>query len=111
MIGRRREPRVQADISVQVWGTDARGEQFCQVAVATNVSQSGALLSGIERDLRNGDLIGITCDGIEGRFRVIWGRESGGFQKIRVAVQKLAGDPCPWKDLLLQMTACLKPEE
>jgi hypothetical protein len=105
MIERRREPRVQADTSVQVWGTDARGEQFCQVAVATNLSQSGALLSGLGRDLRSGDLIGIARNGTEARFKVIWGRDSGSGQKFRVAVHKVAGDPCPWKDLLSQTRA------
>jgi hypothetical protein len=100
VIERRREPRVQSDISVQVWGTNAQGKQFCQPAIATNVSQSGALLSGIEYGMRSGDLVGVAYRGTQARFRIIWGRESGGCEKIRIAVQKLAGDPCPGEDLL-----------
>jgi len=106
MIERRQNPRAQPDISVQVWGRDARGEQFSQNATVTNVSQCGALLSGLESDLRTGDVIGIAFHGAQARFRVIWSRASGNTQKIRVAVQKLAKDPCPWKDLLPQLTEC-----
>lgn len=111
MIERRRNPRVQSDIPVQVWGRDVRGQRFFQSAVATNVSQSGALLSGLECELRTGDLIGIAYNGTEARFRVIWGCDSGNSQKIRVAVQKLAGDPCPWKDRLPQFTECRTSKE
>ena len=111
MIESRRTPRVQSDITVLVWGTDARGERFFQGAIATNVSQSGALLSRIKCDLRCGDLIGIAYEGRKARFRVVWGRESGGCQRIRVAVQKLVDDPCPWKNILSQMTECLTAEE
>jgi hypothetical protein len=56
---RRSEPRRQADFSVPVWGVDTRGERFLQEARACDISISGALLSGIEVDLRCGDVIGI----------------------------------------------------
>jgi hypothetical protein len=111
MIERRLDPRSRADISVVVWGTDARGEPFSQSAVVSNISNSGALLSRIERALRTGDLIGIAYQGRKARFRVIWGRESGGCIGIRVAVQKLVADPCPWKDILSPMMECLAPEK
>ncbi len=111
MIERRREPRVRADIAVQVWGTDAGGEPFSQTAAATNVSQTGALLVRMVCAPRCGDLIGIAYEGRRARFRVIWSLESGGGQGIRVAVQKLAADQCPWMDILSPMTACLTLEE
>jgi hypothetical protein len=96
---------------VQVWGTDARGEPFSQTASATNVSQCGALLVRMACAPRSGDLIGIAYDGRKARFRVIWSLESGGCQGIRVAVQKLAADQCPWKDMLSRMAVCLTSEE
>jgi hypothetical protein len=111
MIERRGEPRVPADIPVQVWGADARGEPFSQTATATNISQSGALLVRMACAPRSGDLVGIAYDGRKARFRVIWSLESGGCQGIRVAVQKLPADQCPWRDLLSPMTACLASED
>ncbi len=94
MIERRRDPRARVDIPVQVWGTDARGEPFCQTAAATEVSQTGALLVRMVCAPRSGDLVGIAYDGRKARFPVIWSLESGGYQGIRVAVQKLAADQC-----------------
>jgi hypothetical protein len=111
MIERRRAVRVRANIAVQVWGTDARGEPFSQIATATEVSQTGALLVRMVCAPRTGDLIGIAYDGSKARFRVIWSLESGGSQGIRVAVQKLAADQCPWKDILPPMAACLTLKE
>ncbi len=106
MIELRREPRVRVDIVVQVWGADADGEPFSQTATATDVSQSGALLVRMTCAPRSGDLIGIAYDGRKARFRVIWSLESGGCPGIRVAVQKLAADQCPWRDILSPLAAC-----
>lgn len=102
MIEHRREPRLQADIPVEVWGMDAQGEAFSQGATAINVSQSGALLSGMEHEPRCGDLIGIAYEGRKARFRVVWVLDSAGPDKIKVAVQKLAADECPWHAILPQ---------
>ena len=54
---RRREPRTTADIALTVWGVDTRGERFLQVARARDISLSGALLSGLDAELRSGDVI------------------------------------------------------
>jgi hypothetical protein len=102
MIERRREPRVQADISVQVWGTDTHAKPFSQDAVAINLSENGALLSGMDHEPRCGDLIGIAYEHRKARFRVIWARDCGAPHKIKIAVQRLAADVCPWKAFLSQ---------
>ena len=46
-IDRRREPRRIAGLPVFVWGVDTQGERFCQEAQARDISQSGALLTGL----------------------------------------------------------------
>jgi hypothetical protein len=62
-IDRRREQRTPIDITPLVWGVDTHGERFLQEAQARDISLSGALLSGLETDIRSGDVIGILCAG------------------------------------------------
>jgi len=97
---RRREERIPARLSVCIWGVDAEGNKFEQNVTATNVSGSGALLIGVERKTRFGDLIGIAHKGAEARFRIVWVEDVPPQRQFRVAVQKLEGDACPWRDLL-----------
>ena len=97
---RRSEPRRQADFSVTVWGVDTRGERFLQEARACDISISGALLSGIEVDLRCGDVIGILYPGRKARYRVVWVRCDDGGDKIQAAIHRIEPDACPWQELL-----------
>lgn len=97
---RRREPRTLTDLPLQVWGINTKGERFLQEAHARDISRSGAMLSGLESDLRSGDVIGILYAGRKARFRVIWIRYDEGGDKMLVAVHRIASDACPWQDLL-----------
>jgi PilZ domain len=102
---RRREPRILTDLPLQVWGVDNRGERFLQSARARDISLSGALVSGLDTDLRSGDVIGILYAGRKARFRVIWVRYDEGGDKMLVAIHRLAEDACPWQDLLAAQSA------
>lgn len=97
---RRREPRSEVDLPLQVWGVDTRGERFLQNAHARDVSLSGALLSGIDADLTSGDVIGILFAGKKARFRVVWIRYDGAGEKMQAAVHRFDTDECPWLALL-----------
>lgn len=97
---RRREPRTPIDLSLQVWGVDTKGERFLQSARARDISLSGALISGVETDLRSGDVIGILYAGKKARFRVVWVRYDGDGDRMLIAIHRMAGDACPWQDLL-----------
>lgn len=97
---RRREPRSDVDLAVTVWGIDTRGDRFLQPARARNISLSGALLSGLDADLRSGDVIGILYAGKKARYRVVWVRESANGLKVQAAIHRIAPDECPWKELL-----------
>ena len=100
MIERRREPRTRLDLALQVWGIDGKGEKFLQEAHARDISLSGALLTGLDLNLRSGDVIGILFDGKSARYRVVWVRYDGTGEKMQVAVHRIAADACPWLDLL-----------
>jgi hypothetical protein len=97
---RRRESRLEVDLGLFVWGVDTRGERFLQEARARDISLSGALLSGLDTDLRSGDVVGILYAGRKARFRVVWIRYDGTGEKMQVAVHRIEADACPWQDLL-----------
>jgi len=99
-IDRRSEPRTPTDLPLHVWGIDTRGERFLQEARARDISLSGAMLSGLDTELRSGDVIGILYAGRRARFRVIWIRYDGDGDKMQVAVHRIAPDACPWQDLV-----------
>ncbi len=102
-LDRRHQPRTPADLGLTVWGVDARGERFLQVARARDISLSGALLSGLDTDLSSGDVIGILYAGKKARFRVVWVRYDGAGEKIQAAVHRFEADACPWQDLLTEV--------
>jgi hypothetical protein len=101
-IDRRKEPRTEIDLPLVIWGVDTKGERFVQEAHARDISLSGAMLSGIDADLRSGDVIGILYGKKKTRYRVVWVRYDGGGEKMQVAVHRVESDECPWMELLVE---------
>lgn len=91
---RRREPRQIEELPVRIRGVDEHGRSFDESVCAHNISQSGALLVGIDRKLRCGDLIVVQFGLLKARFRIVWVRDS------QAAVQRLKQDECPWPEIL-----------
>jgi hypothetical protein len=94
------EPRVTVDLPVRVWGMTAEGRPFSQHARAQNISSEGALLSGVENELKVGDVIGVQCDDKKTRCTVIWVMNTGLIKKNQVGVKLLPDQECPWKTYL-----------
>jgi hypothetical protein len=94
------EPRQTVDLPVRVWGMTAEGRPFSQPARAQNVSSEGALLSGLESELKVGDVIGVQCDEKKTRCTVIWVVNTGPVKKNQVGVKLIANQECPWKSYL-----------
>ena len=80
---RRREPRWAADLQVLVWGVNTLGERFLEEANAREISLSGALLTGLDVDLRSGDVVGILYGKRKARYRVVWIRYDAGGDKMQ----------------------------
>ena len=104
-IDRRREPRIPMHLGLLVWGVDTKGERFLQEARARDISLSGALLSGLDADLRSGDVVGILYEGRKARYRVVWIRYDECGDKMQVAVHRVDPDICPWQHFLTQAEA------
>jgi PilZ domain len=100
MPDKQHEPRVTVDLPVRVWGMTAAGRPFSQQARAQNISSDGALLAGIESELKVGDVIGVQCDDKKTRCTVMWVMNSGPLKKNQVGVKLLASQECPWKSYL-----------
>ena len=96
MTQRQRETRVPVDLELRVWGMGADGRVFSQPARTGNVSIGGALLSGIEHDLKIGDTIGVQRGEKKARCKVVWAVNTESMQKIQVGVQLLRKHECPW---------------
>jgi hypothetical protein len=78
----------------------ASGQTFNQNVHARNISTSGALLSGIEHELKVGDVIGVQYGDRKSRCKVVWVMDAGGVQKGQAGVQVVADQECPWKSEL-----------
>jgi PilZ domain len=91
-----REARVPVDLELRVWGMGADGRVFSQPARTGNVSIGGALLTGIEHDLKIGDTIGVQRGEKKARCKVVWAINTESMQKIQVGVQLLRKHECPW---------------
>ena len=94
------EPRVTVDLPVRIWGLTAEGKAFSQRARAQNISSEGALLNGVESELKVGDVIGVECDDQKARCTVIWVVNAGAMKKNQIGVRLLTSQKCPWTSYL-----------
>jgi hypothetical protein len=100
MIERRKESRFRLSLPVQVSGIDDNGEPFAIEVMASGLSPSGALLTGLEVELRCGDLLVLDYEGHRAHFRIVWFLNLGPRLGAQVAIHKSNRELCPWADLL-----------
>jgi PilZ domain len=103
------EPRVDVDLLVRVFGMGADGRPFLQNAHAHNISNHGAKLSGIEHQLKAGEVIGVQFGDKKGRFKVVWVIDAGHLRKTEAGVQLVDGQQCPWLDEMLKSESAVAP--
>jgi hypothetical protein len=97
MLEHRQEQRGRWDLTVEVTGRDANGILFAQSVTATNTSRSRALLSGLSRQIRSGDLLLVEYQQRKARFKVVWVRDSQSPRlKTQAAIQRMEKEECPW---------------
>jgi len=88
------------DLPVRIWGMSADGRPFSQHARAQNISSEGALISGVESELKVGDVIGVQCEERKTRCTVMWVVSTGPVKRNQVGVKLVADQECPWKSYL-----------
>src|SRR3974390_2727723 len=94
------ESRQTADLPVRIWGMSADARPFSQPARAQNISSEGALLCGVDNELKVGDVIGIQYEDRKARCKVVWVLNAGPVKKNQVGVNLVAEQECPWKSQL-----------
>ena len=93
---RRRSPRVTAHLPVRIWGVDAHDLPFMQLASVKNLSSTGAVIHGMRRQVRTGEILEVQMDQEKAQFRVIWTGMPGTCKAGEVGLQSLASGPCLW---------------
>ena len=93
----RPDPRLTTDLSVRIWGMSVSGQTFNQTIHARNISISGALLSGLEHELKVGDVIGVQYKDRKSRCKVVWVMDTNSPQKMQAGVEIVTDQDCPWK--------------
>ena len=96
------EPRLDVEFPIRVFGMGADGRPFLQNVQARNISNHGAKLTGLETQLKPGDLIGVQVGDKKARCKVIWVVDAGPVQKVSVGVKLVEGQPCPWEKEMQQ---------
>jgi len=94
------EPRLSVDLPVRIWGMTAEGRPFSQPARAQNISSEGARLSGVESELKVGDVIGVQCNEKKARCTVVWVVNAGPVKKNQVGVKLVGAQESPWQSFL-----------
>ena len=100
---RRQSPRIATLLPVRVWGVDAHSLAFMQLATVTNISTSGAVVQGIQRQLRPGEVLEVQFAGEKAEFRVVWVGQFGTPRQGEVGLERVASQPCIWN---LDLQAC-----
>jgi hypothetical protein len=90
---RRRNPRMVAHLPVRVWGMDANGLPFIELVHVRNLSAGGAVLHGLRKTVRKGELLDVQLDGHPAQFRVVWAGAIGGRRQGEVGLQRLEAEP------------------
>jgi hypothetical protein len=85
-------------ILVTVVGRNKSGRLFKQDVSASNISGSGALLSGFTEHLRTGDVLSVQVGSKKSRFRVVWVRDSESQHLVQAAVHLLPRESPLWAE-------------
>ena len=81
-----------ADFTARVWGMAADGRPFTQDAVLDKLSREGALVRGLLREIRVGEIIGVKYRQRKARCQIVWTDGKNGNAEIRL----LPDHECPW---------------
>jgi hypothetical protein len=90
---RRRSPRVEVQLPVEVWGLDAHGQAFMDPALVTDMSSSGLVLQGLRRKIRAGEILDVRMGDDKAQYRVIWIGGTNTGRAGELGMQRITADP------------------
>lgn len=89
---RRRHPRVDTELSVQLWGIDSFLQPFAQPAHVRNISSSGMVVCGMKHSVAVGTILEIKLGREKAEFRVVWVGQAGTRRQGEIGLAKLAAE-------------------
>jgi hypothetical protein len=101
---RRRNRRVAAFLTVRIWGVDAKSLPFTQHAQVRNISDRGAVLQGMIRPVKAGEILHLQHDEYQAQFRVVWVGKQGTRRQGEIGVESMSAEPFIWDVNLLHCT-------
>jgi hypothetical protein len=93
---RRRNPRVTAQFPVRIWGVDAHDLPFMQLASVRNLSSTGAVIQGIRRQIKPGEILEVQFEDEKAQFRVVWTGMPGTHSAGEIGLRRLITEPLLW---------------
>jgi hypothetical protein len=91
------QPRVNTALPVRIWGVDANGRPFMQLATVRNISEQGILLDGVHTQLKAGEVVDLQYNDRKAEFLVVW---TGQQRRGEVGLFNLPSQPCLWDTYL-----------
>jgi len=85
---RRRERRLNLELTVRIWGVDRMARPFAELVRVRNVSNGGAVLIGVRSKVQAGELLDVQLGASRAQFRIAWMSLSG-----EAGIQALASEP------------------
>jgi hypothetical protein len=83
-------------LPVRVWGVDAHDLPFMQLASVKNLSGTGAVIHGMRRQMRPGEVLEVQMDREKAQFRVVWTGMPGTQAAGEIGLQRLVSEPYLW---------------
>src|SRR5271156_3948796 len=69
---RRRERRLNLELPVRIWGVDRMARPFAEIVRVRNVSNCGAVLTGVRSKVQTGELLDVQLGAARAQFRIVW---------------------------------------
>jgi hypothetical protein len=67
-----------------------------QLASIRNISSTGAVVQGISRQVRPGEILEMQLGEEKSEFRVVWVGRKGTEREGEIGLESLAAEPCLW---------------
>jgi hypothetical protein len=93
---RRRHPRVTVLLPIRLWGVDAHAQPFMQTASARNISSHGAVIRGLSRQIRLGEILEVQFGEEKAQFRVVWVGKLGTRREGEIGIEVLGSECFIW---------------
>lgn len=99
-MGRRCQPRKQAEVQVRIFGTDSECHVFSEKVCTANISRNGATVAGVRPELGLDDIVGLTYGNNRVHFRVKWVAKPGTANAGSVGLLNIAPEKPMWDSTL-----------